>query len=218
MKVLKFGGTSVAHSQNILLVEEIIKRESLKSKVVVIVSALHGVTDQLIKAAEYASVKDENYIQTVQNLEEKHINLVKELFPIAEQSAWLSFVKKHFNDIEDLCNGIAVLGELTNRIKDKIASYGEFLSSNIMAARLQQEKLDCLWMNSAELIRTDSNFTHAKVDFDTTEKNIIRFLNDNQNQIIIGPGFIARDEKNNTTTLGRGGSDYTASVFSGGGR
>lgn len=213
MKVLKFGGTSVAHSQNILLMEKIVKRESLKSKVVVIVSALHGVTDQLIKAAEQASVKDENYSQAVQNLEEKHISLVKELFPIAEQSSWLSFVKKHFNDIEDLCNGIAVLGELTDRIKDKIASYGEFLSSKIIAARLQHEGLDCVWMNSAELIRTDSNFTHAKVDFKSTDHNIARFLNENQNHIIVGPGFIAKDEKNNATTLGRGGSDYTASII-----
>ncbi|MEJ5050358.1 bifunctional aspartate kinase/homoserine dehydrogenase I [Chryseobacterium culicis] len=213
MKVLKFGGTSVAHSLNILLVEKIIKRESLKSKIVVIVSALQGVTDQLIKAAEYASVKDENYIQIVKNLEEKHINLVKELFPIAEQSSWLSFVKKHFNDIEDLCNGIAVLGELTDRIKDKIASYGEFLSSKVIAARLQQEKLDCMWMNAAELIKTDSNFTHAKVDFECTEKNILNFLNENQNNILVGPGFIAHDEKNNATTLGRGGSDYTASII-----
>jgi aspartokinase/homoserine dehydrogenase 1 len=212
MKVLKFGGTSVAHSQNILLAEHIIKRESLKNNIVVIVSALHGVTDQLIKAAEYASLQDESYSEIVQNLEEKHISLVKDLLPIPEQSSWLSFVKKHFNDIEDLCNGIAVLGELTDRIKDKIASYGEFLSSNIIAARLQQEKLDCIWMNAAELIRTDSNFTSAKVDFHTTEKNILHFLHENQNRIIIGPGFVARDEKNNATTLGRGGSDYTASI------
>lgn len=213
MKVLKFGGTSVAHSQNILLVEKIIKDESLKNKIVVIVSALHGVTDQLIRAAEQASVKDENYIQIVQNLEEKHISLVKELFPITEQNSWLSFVKKHFNDLEDLYNGIAVLGELTNRIKDKIASYGEFLSSKIIAARLQHEGLDCLWMNSADLIRTDSNFTNAKVDFQCTENNIISFLNENNNRIIVGPGFIAHDEKNNATTLGRGGSDYTASIM-----
>lgn len=212
MKVLKFGGTSVAHSQNILLVEKIIKDESLKSKIVDIVSALHGVTDQLIRAAEYASVKDENYIQIIQNLEEKHISLVKDLFPITEQSSLLSFVKKYFNDIEDLYNGIAVLGELTNRIKDKISSYGEFLSSKIIAARLQHEGLDCVWMNSAELIRTDSNFTNAKVDFAATEKNIIHFLNENQSRIIIGPGFVAHDEKNNATTLGRGGSDYTASI------
>lgn len=213
MKVLKFGGSSVAHAQNILMVENIIKKESSKGQIAVIVSALHGVTDQLIKAAEYASVKNEMYIQTIRDLEERHLNLVKELIPVLEQSAWLSFVKKHFNDLEDIYNGISVLCELTDKIKDKIASYGEFLSSHIIAARLQQEGLDCLWMNSADLIKTDSNFTHAKVDFNKTENNVKNFFSEHLNQIIIGPGFIASDEKNNATTLGRGGSDYTASII-----
>jgi aspartokinase/homoserine dehydrogenase 1 len=213
MKVLKFGGTSVAHSQNILLVENIIKKESSKDRVIVIVSALQGVTDQLIKAAEYASAKDETYVRIVQDLEEKHISLVKELIPVLAQSSLLSFVKKHFNDLEDIYNGISVLGELTNKIKDKIASYGEFLSSSIIAARLQHERLDCLWMNTAELIRTDSNFTQARVDFVSTENHLKSYLNQHHNPIIIGPGFIASDEKNNTTTLGRGGSDYTAAII-----
>ncbi len=138
---------------------------------------------------------------------------MRELIPVLEQSSWLSFVKKHFNDLEDIYNGILVLGELTDRIKDKIASYGEFLSSNIIAARLHYQGSDCLWMNSAELIRTDSNFTNAKVNTEVTEKNIQRYMNEHQNQIIVGPGFIAQDENNNMTTLGRGGSDYTASII-----
>lgn len=213
MKVLKFGGTSVANAHNILLVENIIKKESLKNRVVLVVSALQGVTDQLILAAELASKKDESYLQIIKNLEEKHLNLVKELIPILEQSSWLSFVKKHFNDIEDICNGIFVLAELTDRIKDKITSYGEFLSSNIIAARLKFEGLDVLWMNSADNIVTNSNFTNAKVNFQATENNLINFLNKNYNQIILAPGFIAKDEKGNSTTLGRGGSDYTASII-----
>ncbi|WP_185286749.1 bifunctional aspartate kinase/homoserine dehydrogenase I [Chryseobacterium indologenes] len=213
MKILKFGGTSVANAQNILLVENIIKKESSQNKIVVVVSALHGVTDNLIKAAEQAAVKDDSYAQTIKNIEEKHLQLVRELIPVLEQSSWLSFVKKHFNDLEDIYNGILVLGELTDRIKDKIASYGEFLSSNIIAARLYYQGSDCLWMNSAELIRTDSNFTNAKVNTEVTEKNIQRYMNEHQNQIIVGPGFIAQDENNNMTTLGRGGSDYTASII-----
>ena len=213
MKILKFGGSSVAHSQNILLVENIIKKEASEGRIVVIVSALHGVTDQLIKAAESASVQDEDYHKIVQDLEEKHIHLVKELIPVLAQSSWLSFVKKHFNDLEDIYNGISVLGELTDRIKDKIASYGEFLSSHIIAARLQEQGLDCLWMNSADLIKTDSSFTHAKVDFSQTDHNLKNYLSKHQNRIIIGPGFIASDPKNNMTTLGRGGSDYTASII-----
>ncbi|MGE4514442.1 MAG: bifunctional aspartate kinase/homoserine dehydrogenase I [Chryseobacterium sp.] len=213
MKILKFGGTSVANAQSILLVEDIIKKESLKNRIVVVVSALHGVTDQLIKAAESASQHDENYIQTIKNLEEKHLDLVKELIPILDQSSWLSFVKKRFNDLEDLCNGIFVLGEFTDRIKDKVTSYGEFLSSNIIAARLELKGLDVIWMNSAEQILTNSNYTNAKVNFEATENNLLKCLIENKNQIIIAPGFIARDEKNNSTTLGRGGSDYTASII-----
>lgn len=211
MKVLKFGGTSVAHSQNIMLVENIIKKESQKNRIVVVVSALHGVTDQLIKAAEAASHNNENYIHILKNLEEKHLDLVKDLIPFAEQSSWLSFVKKHFNDIEDICNSIFILKEFTDRIKDKITSYGEFLSSNIITARLKSSGSDALWMDSH--IVTDSNFTNAKVNFEATKDNLSQFLNENKNQIIITPGFIAKDTKENATTLGRGGSDYTASII-----
>ncbi|REC47982.1 bifunctional aspartate kinase/homoserine dehydrogenase I [Chryseobacterium pennipullorum] len=213
MKVLKFGGTSVANAQNILLAENIIKKQSSQDRVVVILSALHGVTDSLIQAAECASRKDDTYVQIVKKLEEKHLNLVKELIPLLEQSSWLSFVKKHFNDLEDLYNSIFVLGEFTDKIKDRIAGYGEFLSSNIIAARFQYEGLDCLWMDSADLIRTDSNFTHAKVEFERTENNFKNYFKAHQNRITVGPGFVARDEKKNTTTLGRGGSDYTASII-----
>ncbi|WP_080780520.1 bifunctional aspartate kinase/homoserine dehydrogenase I [Chryseobacterium phocaeense] len=213
MKILKFGGSSVANARNILLAEHILKKESLQSRIIVVVSALHGVTDNLIRSAEYASSKDAAYIPVIKGLEEKHLELVKELIPISAQSSWLSFVKKHFNDIEDIYNGIFVLGEFTDKIRDRITSYGEFLSSNIIAARLQYEGLDCLWMNSAEQIRTDSNFTHAKVDFEVTENNIKNFAAKNPNQIIIAPGFIAKDQNGNATTLGRGGSDYTAAII-----
>lgn len=213
MKILKFGGSSVAHAHNILQAENIIKKESLQNKIIVVVSALQGTTDLLIKAASYASHEDERYILIIKELEEKHLNLVKELIPVLDQSAWLSFVKKHFNDIEDLCNSIFVLGEFTNRIKDKITSYGEFLSSNIIAARLQYEGLDAIWMNAMDHILTDSTFTNAKVDLEITEKNIENYCKEHQNRIIIVPGFIAKDGKGNITTLGRGGSDYTSSII-----
>ncbi|CAA7195015.1 bifunctional aspartate kinase/homoserine dehydrogenase I [Chryseobacterium potabilaquae] len=213
MKILKFGGTSVANAQNILKVEGIIKKESQKNRIIVIVSALHSVTDHLIQAAEQAAKKKESYLEIIKILENKHLALVKELIPVVDQSTWLSFVKKHFNDIEDICHGIFVLGEFTNRIKDKITSYGEFLSSQIIAARLQHTGLDCRWMDSSELIKTNSNFTNAKVDFEITEKNVSQYVVENTNTIIIAPGFIAKDQKGNTTTLGRGGSDYTASII-----
>ncbi|MDR6129178.1 aspartate kinase [Chryseobacterium sp. SORGH_AS_1175] len=213
MKVLKFGGTSVANAENIVKVGHIIKEESIKNPVTVIVSALHGVTDQLIQAAESASRNDANYLSIVKELEEKHLKLVRELIPVLEQSSLLSFVKKQFNTIEDLCNGIYALEEFTGRIKDKITSYGEFLSSNIIAARLKSEGLDVIWMDAAGYVITNSNFTNAKVDFEATEKNLEDFFQKNQHRVVIAPGFVASDKKGNPTTLGRGGSDYTASII-----
>ncbi|WP_172280356.1 bifunctional aspartate kinase/homoserine dehydrogenase I [Chryseobacterium sp. LAM-KRS1] len=213
MKVLKFGGTSVAHAQAVLQVEKIIKKESSAKQIVVVVSALHGVTDLLIKAAEQASEANESYPHHLKILEEKHLNLVKDLLPISAQSAWLSFVKKHFNDIEDICNGIFTLGEFTPRIKDKIASYGEFLSSNIITARFESAGLDAVWMNSADYIRTNTHYTRAKVDFNVSNNNLRHYFETNPRQIYVAPGFIASDEHGNRTTLGRGGSDYSAAII-----
>lgn len=213
MKVLKFGGTSVANSKNILLVEKIIKNQSQKNHVIAVVSALSGVTDGLINAAEKASKKEEKYVEIIKDLENKHLNLIKELLPISEQSSWLSFVKKNFNDIEDICNGIFVLGEFTPRIKDKITSYGEFLSSNIIAAKLKSDGLDCAWFDSRKYIKTNSNFVNAKVNFKKTNAEIQKYFSENSQKITIVPGFIASDEDGNQTTLGRGGSDFTASII-----
>lgn len=213
MKVLKFGGTSVADSNPILLVKNIIEKQAKKDKVIVVVSAMSGVTDSLINASTFAAQKNENYTQILKKLEEKHLTLVQNLIPISGQSTWLSFVKKHFNDIEDLCNSIFVLGEFTDKIKDRITSYGEFLSSNIIVAQLQSDGLDAVWMNAPDLIKTDAHFTHAKINFDTTNQNLRSYFKDNHHQITIVPGFVASDENGNATTLGRGGSDYTASVI-----
>lgn len=213
MKVLKFGGTSVANAQNILLVEQIVNKELLEDNLVVVVSALSGVTDSLIAAAEAASTKNENYTDIVKSLEEKHLDFVKNLMPISEQSSWLSFVKKNFNDIEDLCNGIDVLGEFTPRIKDKITSYGEFLSSNIIAAKLKSDGIDCQWLDSRDYIKTNSNFTDAKVNFEKTNAGLKAYFSKNTQKVTLVPGFIASNEEGETTTLGRGGSDYTASIM-----
>ncbi|WP_434980901.1 bifunctional aspartate kinase/homoserine dehydrogenase I [Daejeonia sp. YH14] len=213
MKVLKFGGSSVASAENILLVENIVKKTSEEAPVTVVVSAFSGVTDALIRAALTASQKDECYRECITELENRHLAVVKELLPITEQSHWLSFVKKHFNDIEDLCNGIFVLGEFTGKIRDRLTAYGEFLSSRIIAARMKSASLDVVWMDAGALVITDSNFTHAKVDVEKTFANIQHYFEENAHQIFIAPGFVARDSEGHRTTLGRGGSDFTASII-----
>lgn len=213
MKVLKFGGTSVANAQNILKVVNIVQKKSAAHKVIAVVSALQGVTDQLIRAAEYAAGQEESYIRIIKGLEEKHLALVKELIPVLSQSEWLSFVKKHFNDIEDLCHGIFVLGEFTLKTRDRITSYGEFLSSRILYGKFRSDGSEVAWMDSAAHIVTDSSFSHARVNTECTEENIRKYVAENDQRIIIAPGFVAKDNNGNPTTLGRGGSDYTASLI-----
>lgn len=213
MKILKFGGSSVANAENIQKTIQIIKNQSQENTVGVVVSALSGVTDSLIEAAHLAADLNEEFRDVIKELEDKHLSLVKELIPVYEQSQWLSFVKRSFNEIEDICQGIFILGELTPKIKDRLTSFGELLSSNIIVAKLISDEESVVWADSRLLIKTDQSYTQAKVDFDLTNANLQEYIEENKAKIVMFPGFIASDELGNTTTLGRGGSDYTAAIL-----
>jgi bifunctional aspartokinase / homoserine dehydrogenase 1 len=215
MQVIKFGGSSVASAENISKVVEIVKGKTGTTKVVVVVSALGGITDLLLQCAAMAAENNESYKAAAQEIELRHLNTVKELLPVTMQSSVLSAVKKMCNEIEDICNGIFLLGELSERTKDKIVSYGELISSQIIAAKLKAVELDVQWKDSRELIITDSNFGAALVDFTATNKNIKNYFSSSKASLFIVPGFIAADANGTTTTLGRGGSDYTAAIIAG---
>jgi len=214
MQVLKFGGSSVANAKNINSVVAIIQ-QAVKNddKIVIVLSALGGITDALLEAATFASNGDISYKEKLHLIEQRHLNTVKDLIPIDQQSSVLSMVKKRFNKIEDTCNGVFLLKELSLRTKDSIISNGELLSSQIFAAKLKSLGLNNTWKDARELIITDSQFGTANVDFISTNKNIQSFFFSLDNSIAIIPGFIASDKKGITTTLGRGGSDYTAAII-----
>ncbi len=212
MQVIKFGGTSVANADNINKVLAIVKEKIQSDQTVVVVSALGGVTDLLLNAAAGAAAGDESYKDKLHTVEQRHLETVKQLIPVAQQSALLSLVKKACNEIEDICNGIFLLRELTPRSKDRIASYGEWISSRIIAARFKSDGVDALWKDAGELIVTNSAFTAAEVDFGLTDKNMRDFFGHVSAPLFILPGFIAKDKDGVTTTLGRGGSDYTAAI------
>ncbi|MDQ3682747.1 MAG: bifunctional aspartate kinase/homoserine dehydrogenase I [Bacteroidota bacterium] len=213
MQVLKFGGTSVANAENINKVVAIVKESGTKDKTVVVVSALGGVTDLLLDAAALASEANELFKNKLATIEQRHIETVKLLIPVAQQSRVLSLVKKSCNEIDDICNGIFLLGELTARSKDRISSYGEWLSSQIISFAFKTNGIDATWKDSRELIITNSNFTSAEVDFEVTNKKINDFFSNSSASLFILPGFIASDKNGITTTLGRGGSDYTAAII-----
>ena len=172
MQVLKFGGTSVANAENIKRVAGIIGSAVLKDKTVVVVSALGGVTDMLLQCGATAAKADPSYKQLLQEITQRHIIAIKDLLPVTTQSSILSQIMQQCNEIEDVCNGVFLLKELSPRTKDKIVSYGELLSSQIIAAYLSCGDTKNAWVDARKLIITDSSFTKANVDFDLTNKNI----------------------------------------------
>jgi aspartokinase/homoserine dehydrogenase 1 len=218
MQVLKFGGTSVANAENMNKVNSIVQsrlQSAPHGKTIVVVSALGGVTDVLLQSGGMAAAGDESYKELLQKVEQRHLEAVKALIPVTQQSSVLSWVKQRCNEIEDICNGVFLLGELSARTKDRIVSFGELLSSKIIAARLNAQGVENTWVDSREIIRTDSHYGSAAVDFSITNSLCNDFFTVSASRLFIVPGFVASDGKGNTTTLGRGGSDYTAAIIAG---
>ena len=215
MQVLKFGGSSVANADNIKKVIEILKSSIGLEDTLVVVSAMGGITDLLLSTAAIAANNDVGYKIQVAQIENRHIETVKLLIPITNQSAVLSMVKMYCNQVEDICNGIFLLGELSPRTKDKIVSFGEILSSQIIAAALNTNQINITWKDARELIITDSNYEAATVQFEITNKKINQYFLQKNNRTYILPGFVAANELGYSTTLGRGGSDYTAAILAG---
>jgi aspartokinase/homoserine dehydrogenase 1 len=212
-QVLKFGGSSVANAQNIRKVIEIVAQRQNRGKAIVIVSALGGTTDALLHCGNQAASGSEEYKTALASLEQRHLDAVKELLPIQQQSATLSMVKKNCNDLEDICNGVFLLGEISPRTRDRIVSYGELLSSQIIAAAFSASGHNAGWKDARDLVRTNSDFGQAIVDFQTTDELIRKYFAKDDHEILVVPGFISANAAGATTTLGRGGSDYTAAIF-----
>ena len=212
-QVLKFGGSSVANAQNIRKVIEIVVKRKNRGKAIVVVSALGGTTDALLDCGNHAASGSEAYKTALASLEQRHLDAVKELLPIQQQSATLSLVKKNCNDLEDICNGVFLLGEISPRTRDRIVSYGELLSSQIIAAAFSASGHNAGWKDARELVRTNSDFGQAIVDFQTTDEQISAYFANDDHEILVIPGFISANSVGATTTLGRGGSDYTAAIF-----
>lgn len=213
MIVTKFGGSSVANAQNINLVVDVVKQKAKFDKVVVVVSAFSGVTDMLLLASKKAANKDIDYKIIAESLNQKHREVVELLIADDKKAVAFELIKANIDLLQTLLDGCFLLGELSNRTSDTIVSFGELLSSNIIAMAFQKSELQSTFKNSRELIKTNNHFGKAVVDFEATNKLISEYFTNNQNQITVVPGFIATSVDGNNTTLGRGGSDYTAAIF-----
>jgi aspartokinase/homoserine dehydrogenase 1 len=214
MKVLKFGGTSVASASSIKQVQLIIAQAELP-KMAVVVSALGGVTDLLLQAAAIASEQDLTYKDGLKKIEERHLGVIKELLPVRSQSIALSKVKSELNVLETLLEGAYYIGEITPRLSDKIVSFGELLSAYIISEYFREVGLDAVFKDSREILVTDNTHGKATVDFQKTSTKCQAYFSGEKSAVIVLPGFIAASEDGNVTTLGRGGSDYTAAILAG---
>ncbi len=203
MKVLKFGGTSVANAESIRKVREIISLQT--ERIVVVVSALGGITDQILQAARSAVHATGQADAEVAAIRARHTELIQEL--LGENREVLQLVGNILTELEQVLTGIALVNEMTPKTQDRILGMGERMSSVIISAFLGVKLVD-----TAGLIVTDSSFGKAVVDYKETNARIIEALG-NEEQTILVPGFIARNRSGEYTTLGRGGSDYTAAII-----
>ncbi len=211
MIVSKFGGTSVGSSTNIRKVIDIIGGKT--DKCVVVVSAFGGITNLLIKASEFAVQGDKKYLSMIDEIQERHINIIEDLFDKASQVTCKVFVLKHINILKDTLNGVSLLNDLSEKSSAKIMSTGEILSSFIIAEAMKHRGLKVDLSDSKSLIKTDSNFLNANVKYTEAYSNIKKYFSSNHHPIVVAPGFIASNKKEETTTLGRGGSDFSAAIY-----
>jgi len=213
MRILKFGGSSVGTPEKIKNVCKIVcDLQEKQGPLAVVVSAFQGVTDQLIETSKLAASRDEQYKKLLAELEEKHINFVKELVAIQNQSSVLAEVKLRLNELEDVLRGVELIGELSDKSLDFVMSFGERLSAYIISQAFAEFDLPAQFLDTRDLIKTDNSFSSAWVDLKKSYQNLKdHFAGDLPLQVITG--FIGSTDKNETTTLGRGGSDYTASLL-----
>ncbi len=210
MQVLKFGGTSVGNAQNINSVINIVKQKIAGGNVTVVLSAVGGVTNLLETAGQKAGTGDESFKEVLSQVESKHIEIIDGLFPLQHQSGIKAELKMLLNEVEDICHGIFLLEELSPKVHDLLLSYGERFSSLIVSNAFKINGIDITLLDSRKLIITDDSYGNAKVDFEETNRRLRNAIKEGANYIM--SGFISSSQENKTTTLGRGGSDYTAAI------
>jgi bifunctional aspartokinase / homoserine dehydrogenase 1 len=212
MRVMKFGGSSVANAGNMKKVAEIV-RDASSDDLIVVLSAMQGTTDTLIEIGRTAEKGDPAFRKEIDGVRERHVDAARNLISESEVQSVLEFIGGNVEELTRICEGVFLLRELSPRSLDSILSFGELLSTRIASAAFAASGIENEWKDSRELIRTDSAFGFAAVDFAATNNEVKQYFSASKTKVHILPGFVASDAAGNTTTLGRGGSDYTAAIL-----
>ena len=210
MKVLKFGGTSVGSVESILCLKAIVEKEAQKQPIIVVVSALGGITDKLIATSQLAQKGDETWKDEFQAMVERHHKMIDTIITDPRKREQLfNIVDSLFEQLRSIYFGVYLIHDLSKKTQDAIVSYGERLSSNIVATLVQGAK----WYDSREFIKTVRKNHKNTLDSELTNRLVRRTFSDLQ-RISLVPGFISKDrDTDEITNLGRGGSDYTAAII-----
>ena len=212
MKVMKFGGTSVGSVKSILSLKEIVEAEARTQPVIVVVSALDGITDKLIAMSQMAKQGDERYREEFDAMVRRHHLMIDTIInDIKKRVDLFNSVDSLFDQLKSILYGVYLVHDLSKKTEDTIVSYGERLSSHIVAGIVKNG----VRMNSRDFIRTQNKNGKHVLDTEETKRLVKDTFKDlNEKSVYVVPGFIARDSNTHeTTNLGRGGSDYTASII-----
>ena len=208
MKVLKFGGTSVGSVNSMLSVKKIV--EAVDDKVIVVVSALGGITDKLINTSKMAAEGNDEYEKGLKEIVNRHIEMVYTVIPAGRgREILLDLVNELLNELKDIFQGIYLIHDLSPKTSATIVSYGERLSSIIVATLIN----GAVWYDSRNFIKTEKKHNKHILDSELTGR-LVRETFDEIPEVAVVPGFISTDKTTGeVTNLGRGGSDYTASII-----
>ena len=214
MQVLKFGGSSVADAQNMAKVVDIVANAVDRDRTILVASAISGCTDTLIRIGTLASQRDESYKELINGLQEKHHTIIRDFLPHEKQDESIEVCDSLFDSLRSIAQGVFLLGELSPTSLDAIQGFGELWSTKILATKLASIGIATRWVDSRQIIRTIAKGDKNVVDVQKTYSRINAMVENNPiTQLFVLPGFIASDKQGRTTTLGRGGSDYTASLY-----
>ena len=214
MQVLKFGGSSVANADNMSKVVDIVTKAVDRDRTILVASAISGCTDTLIKIGHLASQRDDSYKALIDELQIKHHEIIRNFLPLEKQDESKEACDSLFDSLRSIAQGVFLLGELSPASLDAIQGFGELWSTKILATKLASIGIATKWIDSRQIIRTVAKGDKNIVDVQKTYSRINEMVESNPiTQLFVLPGFIASDKQGRTTTLGRGGSDYTASLY-----
>ena len=206
MQVLKFGGSSVANAKNISLVIDIVSKAAERDRTIFVCSAIKGCTDHLIEIGHLAAERDGKYVELIEDLRQRHHDIILQILPVEKHEESLEVCDEQLKQLSDIAHGVFLLGELSATSLDAIQGCGELLITRILATCLSSKGISTKWVDSREIIKS--------ADIARTYANVNAMVEDNPiTTLFVVPGFIASNELGRMTTLGRGGSDYSASLY-----